>query len=65
MGSPAARQAVRVRSLVDALELSQVAAARELDVSDRTMRRYCAGEPVPRVVILALERLLELKAAPK
>lgn len=51
-----------VRQLIATLGLSQRAAARELDLNERTMRRYCAaGEPVPRVVMLALERLVDMK----
>lgn len=51
----------RVRMLIEKLGLSQRAAAEELDISDRTMRSYCAGrDPVPRMVLLALERLVDL-----
>jgi predicted transcriptional regulator len=42
--------------------LSQRGAARELEISERMMRYYCSGEqPVPKVVILALERLIDLQ----
>ena len=37
--------------------LTQRGAARALEINERTVRRYCAGYPVPRVVWLALERL--------
>ena len=37
--------------------LTQRGAARALDINERTVRRYAAGAPVPRVVWLALERL--------
>lgn len=37
--------------------LTQRGAARALEINERTVRRYCAGHPVPRVVWLALERL--------
>jgi hypothetical protein len=39
---------------------TQRGAARELGISERMMRYYCAGEqPVPRVVMLALTHLVE------
>jgi DNA-binding transcriptional regulator YiaG len=53
--------ASRVRELLAKMELGQRAAARELDINERTMRDYCAGKKVPRVVILALERLVDLQ----
>lgn len=54
----------RVRRLLDAAGLSQRAAAAELEINERTMRRYCsAGAPVPRVVVLALERLRDMRKA--
>ena len=37
--------------------LTQRGAARALEINERTVRRYCAGHLVPRVVWLALERL--------
>lgn len=38
---------------------SQRGAARELEISERMMRYYCAGDkPVPRTVMLALEHLV-------
>jgi DNA-binding XRE family transcriptional regulator len=37
--------------------LTQRGAAKALEINERTVRRYCAGYPVPRVVWLALERL--------
>jgi predicted transcriptional regulator len=37
--------------------LTQRGAARALGINERTVRRYCAGHFVPRVVWLALERL--------
>ena len=51
----------KVRELIDRAGLSQRAAARELDINERAMRGYCAGDKVPRVVILALERLVDLQ----
>lgn len=47
-----------IRELLERLGLSQRAAATELDIDERTMRRYCAGDtPVPRVVMFALRWL--------
>jgi hypothetical protein len=48
----------KLLDLLRAGHYSQRGAARELDISERAMRYYCAGEqPVPRVVLLALEHL--------
>lgn len=47
----------RIRAKLTALGLSQRGAARLLGIDERTMRRYCAGDPVPRVIWLALEAL--------
>jgi transcriptional regulator with XRE-family HTH domain len=56
--------AEKLRALLEKLELSQRAAARDLEISERMMRYYCSGEhEVPRVVMLALERLLDLKSS--
>lgn len=57
----------RLRALLKRGGLSQHQAARELDMSRRMMGHYCAGTfPVPRMVWLALERVIELRetAAP-
>ena len=44
-----------LRALLARAGLSQRAAARELHIDPRTMRRYCAGQlPVPRAIELAL-----------
>ena len=54
----------RMRRMLDAAGLSQRAAAAELEINERTMRRYCSTDaPVPRVVILALERLRDTRKA--
>jgi hypothetical protein len=53
--------ATRVRDLLVQLDLGQRGAARELQINERAMRGYCNGEKVPRVVILALERLVDLQ----
>ena len=47
----------RLRSMLAAAGLSQRAAAKLLNIDERTMRRYCAGATVPRVVTLALRAL--------
>jgi hypothetical protein len=52
--------ATRVKNLLAQMGLGQRAAARELEISERAMRYYCGGEKVPRVVMLALERLVDL-----
>lgn len=53
--------ATRVRELLKKLEMSQSEGARALEISERSMRYYCAGELVPKVVMLALERLVDLQ----
>jgi hypothetical protein len=50
-------QADRVRELLKQARLGHREAARALDINERSMRGYCAGDKVPRVVFLALERL--------
>lgn len=53
----------QVRVLLKRAHLDQREAARVLEISERGMRCYCTGEKaVPRVVILALERLADLEA---
>ena len=47
----------RLRDLLATLGLSQRGAARLLGIGERTMRRYCAGYPIPQVVWLALASL--------
>lgn len=54
--------AAKVKDMLAKLQLGQRAAARELEISERMMRYYCSGEKVvPRVVMLALERLVDLQ----
>lgn len=53
--------ATKVRELLAKLKLGQREAARELEISERSIRYYCNGEKVPRVVMLALERLVDLQ----
>ena len=51
-----------VRDLIARAGLSQRQAARELGVDERTMRYWCAGDhDPPRMAILALERLIDLR----
>lgn len=48
------------RHLLAKAGLTQVEAARLLDVSDRTMRRYVAGPGrVPKIAVLAVLRVIE------
>jgi DNA-binding transcriptional regulator YiaG len=54
-------EADQVRALLTLAGLSQRAGARELEINERTMRAYCAGDKVPRAIILALERLVDLQ----
>jgi DNA-binding transcriptional regulator YiaG len=47
--------ALQLQRLLDRAELSQRAAAKALEMNERSMRRYCSGEqPVPKTVELAL-----------
>jgi hypothetical protein len=58
-GAPgASSDADVIRQKLEALELSQREAARQLGVEERTMRYYCAGKmPVPTAILLALDGL--------
>jgi hypothetical protein len=48
-----------VQALLDRAGLTQRAAAEELDIDERTMRRYVSGEAdVPRTIIMALNLLV-------
>ena len=46
--------ATELRELLSDMKITQRKAARLLQINERTMRRYAAGEPIPRVVELAL-----------
>jgi plasmid maintenance system antidote protein VapI len=47
--------ALQLQRLLDRCGLSQRAAAKALEINERSMRRYCSGEqPVPKTVELAL-----------
>jgi transcriptional regulator with XRE-family HTH domain len=49
----------RLRAILADAGLSQSEAARRLGITDRTMRRYCAGDsPVHKIVWLALGSVL-------
>lgn len=51
----------QLKKLLDSCGFSQRGAARDLGISERQMRRYCAGDaPVPKVVELALLHLRNL-----
>jgi transcriptional regulator with XRE-family HTH domain len=53
----------QLRKLLESNDLTQSAAARELHIDPRTMRRYVLGEsPVPRVVELALRYVALIEA---
>src|SRR5215813_8664097 len=51
----------RVRELLRAAGLSPRAAARELEIDELAMRGYCTGKAVPRYMMLAIERLVDLR----
>jgi hypothetical protein len=56
---PTDEQAAELRKLIADGGYSQRGAAKELQISERMMRYYCAGEqPVPRVVMLAMRHLV-------
>lgn len=51
--------AAELRKLIEQGGYSQRSAAKELQISERIMRYYCAGDkPVPRVVMLAMRHLV-------
>jgi len=48
--------AQRLREYLRLAGLSQIEAARQWDISERTMRYYCSGRyPVPKVIMLLAE----------
>ena len=51
---------IQLQKLLDRAGVSQRSAAKALDINERTMRRYVAGEPIPRVVELAAKYLCEI-----
>ena len=60
--SSARLNATRLRALLGKADLSEKAAATVLDVDEADIRAYVSAEkPVPRHVILALERILDMR----
>ena len=55
--------ATQLRKLLDRAGLSQRGAARELEIDERTMRYYCAGQPIPKAVEYAMLWLTQEAAA--
>lgn len=54
--------AQQIRNLLLRADLSQHQGARELGVDERLMRYWCTGDiDPPRMAILALERLVDMK----
>ncbi len=57
--------AQQIRDLIERAGLSQRQAAHELGVDERTMRYWCKGDEhrgqPPKMAILALERLVEMR----
>ncbi len=54
--------AKQLQRLLDNAELSQRGTARELELNERTMRRYVSGDqPIPRVVEFAVRYLIHTK----
>ena len=51
-----------VSELLRMAALSPGEAARELEIDESTVRGYCRGQPVPRHVTLAIERLVHLRS---
>jgi transcriptional regulator with XRE-family HTH domain len=53
------------RELLDGAGLSQSEVARQLEISDRTVRRYLAGRaPVPTLVVRAVMHLITERQLP-
>lgn len=57
-GDPSDTQ--RVRELILTMGMPEEAVAKQIEIDAPSLRGYCAGKKVPRVVILALERLVDL-----
>ena len=52
--------ALQLQRLLDRADMSQRGAAKALDINERSMRRYVAGDqPIPRTVELAAKYLWE------
>jgi transcriptional regulator with XRE-family HTH domain len=50
-----------LRALLRQHDISQRELARQLEMDQRTIRYYCAGKPMPRVVQLAIAHVLGLR----
>jgi hypothetical protein len=59
---PSLARAQRMSELLRTAALSPGDAARELEIDELTVRGYCTGQPVPRHVTLAIERLVHLRS---
>jgi plasmid maintenance system antidote protein VapI len=56
--------ALQLKRLLDSAGLSQRGAARELEINERTMRKYVSGEsPIPKTVELALCWIAHIRKA--
>jgi len=55
-------RAQRMSELLRTAALSPGDAARELEIDELTVRGYCTGQPAPRHVTLAIERLVHLRS---
>ena len=51
----------QVRELLGRAGLGQREAAKELEIDERQLRGYSDGEDVPKIVIFALERLVDMR----
>jgi plasmid maintenance system antidote protein VapI len=48
--------AMQIQRLLDRSGISQRGAAKALEINERTMRKYCAGDaPIPRTVEYAIQ----------
>lgn len=62
--SSGATNAARLRALLGKADLSEEAAATVLEIDESEIRAYCSGDkPVPRIVILALQRVVDMRRA--
>jgi len=60
--SSGTRDAIGLRVLLGKADLTEEAAAAVLEVDEADIRAYVAAEkPVPRYVILALERIVDMR----
>ena len=57
MTAPDIRSRLQFRLALARAGLTQRGAARALGINERTVRRYAAGEPVPKLVWIALHAL--------